>query len=228
MKRELTVVFALLLMAAGVWADDQPVRNQSEADRINYSVGYQVGGDFRRQGWDLDPELLLQGVRDAFADAEPKMIPAQMQETLISLKAKLTVEQTPPGNVEDAAFLKQYAAREGVVVLANGIQYRILSQGTGPKPSLQDSVKIHFLTRTTDGTEVSSTYQAQAPKVYRLDKVISGLQAVLPLIPQGSRLEVVIPPGHGGRHSKDFLDRRGILIYQIELLSVIRNEPPKG
>jgi FKBP-type peptidyl-prolyl cis-trans isomerase FklB len=220
-------LFLVLSSLSSVHASDT-MQLQSETDRINYSVGYQIGGDFQKQGVGMKAEALVQGIRDAMEHKTPLLSEREMTTTLVDLKKKIVAEERIQQDQLNQDFLGENRKKEGVVELSSGVQYRILQAGSGPKPTMQDSVRINFRTKTTDGTLVSDTFKANDPKVYPMDKVLPALQAVLPLMTEGSRWEVVVPKGPEGRRRNESIEARGILIYEIELLSVIPAEKPKG
>jgi FKBP-type peptidyl-prolyl cis-trans isomerase FklB len=219
-------LFILTVPVAQVLAAES-VPPKSETDKINYSVGYQIGGDFLRQGVGMNAEALSQGIRDALEKREPLLSAQEMTTTLMELKKKIVADERLNHDRKDQDFLVENRKKAGVGELPNGIQYRMIAAGSGPKPAMADSVKINFLAKTTDGTLVSDTFKANDPKIYAMGKVLPGLQAVLPMMQEGSRWEVVIPVGHEGRRRNESLDARGTLIYEIELLSVIPAEMPK-
>ena len=114
---------------------------EEETPRINYSLGYQIGGDFKRQGVEMDAEAVVQGIRDALSGAEPKMTPAEMSATLTELKRKVVANQRQR-NVEreldyikeGKEFLEQNARKEGVVTTESGLQYKVIKRGQRQEP----------------------------------------------------------------------------------------------
>lgn len=217
------IVLATILSASHSLATEA-VQLQSENDRINYSVGYQIGGDFLNQGVSINAEALVQGIRDAVEKRDPLLSAQEMTTTLQDLKKKIVAEERLRKDRQGQDFLAENRKKDGVTELSSGVQYRVLTEGSGPKPTMQDSVKINFLTKTTDGTIVSDTISTNDPRVYPMEKIMPALQAVLPMMQEGSRFEVVIPPGHGGKRKNESMDARGILIYEIQLLSVFPTE----
>lgn len=207
----------IILLSGFAWAGDR-VKLKSEMDNINYSVGYQIGGDFKRQGLELNPEALVQGIRDAIENTEPLISHEQMQTTLVNLKKKLVAEQQGARRQADAAYLAENAKKEGVSVLPSGVQYRVIRKGSGKKPTPQDSVTIHYRVTRSDGVQIGST-ETGNPKTYPLAKAIPGLQEVFPLMEEGAKWQIVIPPSQASG-DRDPLDDLGVVIYELELVSV--------
>jgi FKBP-type peptidyl-prolyl cis-trans isomerase FklB len=193
---------------------------KSETDRINYSIGYQMGGDFRRQHWELKPEVLTQGMRDAMNSTEPLMAPTEMNVTLQDLKKRLVVDQQAAAKKADAAFLADNATKEGVVVLPSGIQYKVIKNGTGRQPTLQDSVTIQYRVTRVDGQTTPTSNPEGKPATYPLAKALPGLQEVLQLMKEGSVWQIVLPPGPALGSRGEALERAGVLLYELELVSV--------
>ncbi len=209
-----------IVLVPGVCLAQSKVEPKDETERINYSVGYQIGGDFQRQGWKLNPELLVRGIRDAIEHADPLLSPEQMNATLVSLKKKLVADQQGTSKQADAAFLKENAGKAGVVVLPSGVQYKVIKDGAGKQPTLKDSVTIRYRVSRVDGQEISTAYPDSPPKTYPLNKALPGLREVMQLMKEGSVWQVVLPPGPALGTPGEALEKGGVLVYQLELVSV--------
>ncbi len=219
-----SILGSLLLCGVSIAAEKKELKTETE--KINYSVGYQIGGDFKSQGVELDPDALVQGIRDAIKKNQPLLSPEQMNATLVDLKKKIVADQQAAGNKAaaesrkaDAAFVAENAKRTGVTVLSSGVQYKVLREGSGKKPTLKDEVEIQYRVTRVDGREIASTYGGGKPKLYPVAKALPALQEVLPLMAEGSQWQIVIPAGLAGR-DRDPIDDMGVLIYTLELVSV--------
>lgn len=224
MRTIITGLLGVALMFDVCWAVDK-VELKSESDKINYSVGYQIGGDFKQQGLALNPDALVQGIRDALGSGTPLLSPAEMNGTLVNLKKKLVAQQQTAKKQADAAFLAANAKKSGVTVLPSGVQYSVMRAGTGKKPTVKDSVSILYRVSRTDGKEIGST-EPNTPKTYPMTKAIPGLQEVLPLMAAGAKWQIVIPTGLA-TGDREPLDDMGVIIYELELVSV-QPETPQG
>ena len=114
---------------------------EDQTTRVNYRLGYQSGGDFKRQGVEMNAEAVVQGIRDALSEAKPQMDPAAMNETLIELKRKVVAEQQERRKKTEYArlaagkkFLEEKASKEGVITTDRGLQYKICLLYTSPSP----------------------------------------------------------------------------------------------
>lgn len=219
-----TIFLSLFLFIAPITAADETadMEYDDETDRINYSIGYQVGGDLRRQEVEFRPEVFAQGVQDAIAQRTPVMDSVEMLQVLTNIKQKIDKSAQEGRSMllekyrgDSAAFLEQNAQENGVVVLPSGIQYRILQEGTGPSPSLDDKIAIHYRGTYMDGQEFTNTRLGDKPAVVSLKNAIPAWQEVLPLMQQGAIWEVVVPPGQ----SRGPLSEQAV-IFEVELLDV--------
>jgi len=203
----------LVILLCGACSTPVATGLKDEADRINYSVGYQVGGDFKSQSVEVRPEAVTQGIRDAVSNTPPLMSKTDMEATLIALKRKIVSEQRARESKAGATFLAENAKREGVTVLPGGIQYKVLRPGNGKKPTLKDEVKVHYRITKVDGTEVGSTYVGGKPRWLAVSKALPALREALTRMEEGAKWQVAFTTGEP-------LDEMGVLIYEIELLDV--------
>lgn len=201
---------------------------RDEADRVNYSVGYQVGGDFKSQGVEPRSEAMTRGFLDAASGAAPIIPKGEMDTTLTALKKKIVQHQMAEVRRANADFMAENAKRADVTVLHSGVQYRVITPGTGKKPNPDDQVKFHMRVSRPDGTVLGSTYEANTPRTIQVSKAMPGLRDVLLLMNEGSKYQVVLPAGKSAV-SREPIDDMGVLVYEIELLQVEPSSPvPDG
>lgn len=218
----MTIALAAILSTAmtGAIADSE-LDFENETTRINYSLGYQIGGDFKRQNVDMNAAAVIQGIEDALANAEPQMSPEEMQATLVELKRKVTEAQRASRRKnelqlieEGKAFMAENAKKDDVVTTETGLQYRIVEPGTGQVPVATDMVTVNYKGTHPNGAEFDSGEKIQ----FRLNGVIAGWIEGLQKIREGGRIELVVPPdlAYGGRGP---LAHR-TLLFDVELLAV--------
>jgi FKBP-type peptidyl-prolyl cis-trans isomerase FklB len=149
MKRIAVIVLLGASVWTGAWAADVPVQSGSDADKANYSVGYQLGSDIEAlQRLGMDPSLaaILKGMSDALAGSPPSISAAEMSKTLADLRQ---AKQQRPSRTsfqenQTRAFTALNAKREGVVTLPNGLQYKVVKAGSGRQPQASDTVTINY------------------------------------------------------------------------------------
>jgi FKBP-type peptidyl-prolyl cis-trans isomerase FklB len=202
---------------------------KDEKEKISYSVGYQIGGDFKRQGVELDPDLLVKGIRDAASGAEPRIPPQEMRKTLVDLKKKVEAderkrrrENAGKYRAEGEAFLAANGQKEGVVTLPSGLQYKVLAEGKGTSPNPTDNVTVHYRGTLVDGTEFDSSHKRNAPATFGVDRVIAGWKEALPMMKEGAKWQLFVPSklGYGEKGSGSRIPPDSTLLFEVELLSV--------
>ena len=219
----LTTLSIVLLSGPGYAGEDQVIRG--EKDKVSYSLGYQIGGDFKQQRMDIDTDALLKGVEDALAEMEPQISRDKMQETLLEMKRKIeaSARQEKQGakeayRGEDREFLAENAKKEGVVVLPSGLQYKILREGEGRKPEPGDKVLIHHRGILLSGAEFTSSYRKGEPVTVQVSGVIKGLTEGLQLMKEGGKWKFFIPADLGFGERTPMGEK--VVIYEVELISI--------
>jgi FKBP-type peptidyl-prolyl cis-trans isomerase FklB len=228
MKRILiTAVLAVVAIGVSLAAEKPDLKN--EHDKISYSVGYQVGGDFRRQGVELDPDLLVKGMQDAMSGGKPLMTQEEMNKTLVDLKRKVVTAQreeqkkaAEKNMAEGKKFLEGNARKDGVTTLPSGLQYKVTAKGTGASPKKTDSVTVHYKGTLIDGTEFDSSYKRGKPATFRVDGVIAGWTEALQLMKPGAKWQLFIPANlaYGERGAGSRIGPNRTLIFEVELIKV--------
>ena len=228
MARMLAVLTSLALVPVATVAGER-FSPKDEQDILNYSIGYQVGGDFRRQGIEIDPARLVQGVQDALAGAEPEMTLQEMHTTLSDLQQQITDDRekqrqaTAQQNLDAGlAFLEVNASKKGVTTLSSGLQYQVIEEGEGASPNTTDTVTVHYRGTLIDGAEFDSSYRRGQPATFQLNRVIEGWTEGVQLMKPGAKYRFFIPPdlayGEGGGGAK--IPPNSTLVFEVELLSV--------
>lgn len=215
---------ALLLSSAGGLYAAEPLKLDDEAARIGYSLGYQIGGDFKRQAIEIDEAAVLKGIEDALAKTTPLMSDQEMHATLIELKRKIVAEQRAKRHemeiknlAEDKKFLEENAHRNGVITTKSGLQYKIIKEGTGNAPAATDQVTVHYRGTLSNGQEFDSSHERGEPTTFPLDGVIKGWTEGLQLIKEGGKIQLVIPPSLA--YDRGPLEKR-TLLFDVELIAV--------
>jgi FKBP-type peptidyl-prolyl cis-trans isomerase FklB len=217
MMRQLILITCLLLLPFSTIQAADPWLPGTDAAKESYRSGYQAVETLQARGTEPDLPALLRGMLDAMNGSTPPV------DIAAAPRPATGVRQELPQIQKDRAFLAANAKKPGVTTLPSGLQYRVIQPGSGQKPALQDSVTVHYRGTLVDGGEFDSTYNNDAPVTYRVSEVMPGWTEALQLMPEGSVWELVIPPqlAFGKRGP---LENR-ILIYQLELLSVIPGKP---
>ncbi len=205
---------------------------ETDAQKLGYMIGMDVGQSLRQQGTDIDLDTLFEAIRTTYEGGEPAMTPEQAQavrqEFVQKRQAAVQAEQAALGaknKAEADAFLAENAGKEGVVTTASGLQYKVLEAAEGPTPAATDTVTVHYRGTLLDGTEFDSSYSRNEPISFALDRVIPGWSEGVQLMPVGSKYEFYISPELGyGEAGGGPIPPNSALIFEVELLSIGEGE----
>jgi FKBP-type peptidyl-prolyl cis-trans isomerase FklB len=221
-----------LLLSIGTCLAAEPPKLEQEADRINYSLGHQIGTDFKRQGIDLDSDAIVRGIEDALADNAPLLDKKEMDSRLGKLKGQITEDmradqlqrvkerkaEAERKRQEAQAFLEENASKPGVQTLTSGLQYKVISEGTGDKPTALDEVTIHYQARKIDGRVYDNSTTREKPRTMRVADMIPGLKEGIQMMQPGAKWELYIPPDLAYGRKSPLAHQ--VVIIEMELLSV--------
>jgi len=227
MKYTLLMAVGVVLLTSGCTKGEK-LDLKTENDRLNYSVGHQIGGDFKRQEVELNPQVLVQGIKDALEGTEPLMTSNEIRTTVMGLKKRIMAAQQQKSaqpaaqNTKEKAFLAENATKDGVKTLPSGLQYKIMNEGSGATPSATDKVTVHYRGTLVDGSEFDSSYSRNKPATFNVNRVIPGWIEALQLMQEGDKWQLFIPAklGYGGRGAGKKIPPNSTLIFEVELLSV--------
>ena len=226
MKQILVLTTALL---APVCLAAEPPVLDSDTAKINYSVGYQIGGDFKLQGVEMQSEMVLKGIQDALSGAEPLMTPEEMQTTMAELGKRIADQRNREKQLakttaekENMDFLAANAKKDGVVTTPSGLQYKVLEAGTGRTPRATDTVTVNYRGTLIDGKQFDSSYDRGKPATFRVDGVIAGWTEALQMMKEGAKWQLFIPQELAYGERGQLRDKT--LVFDVELLSV--DTPP--
>ena len=209
---------------------EQPAALDSQQDKLSYSFGQNIGNSLKQQKIELNLDLLMKGIQDAVADKKSLLTTEEMQEVLKEFQkerfAKLAEERKALAETnlkEGEAFLTANKAKEGVVTLPSGLQYKVITQGSGKTPKATDQVTTHYRGTLIDGTEFDSSYKRGKPATFAVNQVIPGWTEALQLMKEGDKWQLFIPAklGYGERGVPGGkIGPNATLIFDIELISV--------
>jgi FKBP-type peptidyl-prolyl cis-trans isomerase FklB len=218
-------------------ADKKAEIFKTEMDKVSYIIGTQMGGSLKRAEFDVNLELLIQGLKDTLQGKEPALEEAEMQKIYSDWQQRMRAEQMAKQKKEAAenlakgtAFLEANKEKEGVKVLPSGLQYKVITEGTGNTPTLNDKVKTNYRGTLIDGTEFDSSYKRGQPAEFPVKGVIKGWTEALQLMKVGSKWELYIPANLAyGERPRPGIPANSTLIFEIELLEIVKpTEPAKA
>jgi FKBP-type peptidyl-prolyl cis-trans isomerase len=208
-----------------------PLVLKTGKDKESYAIGLNIGKGLHKDAVDVDPAIVLRGLKDALAGGKTLMTDDEAKAAMVALQADLRKKQDAKMAIvgdankkEGDAFLAENKTKEGVVTLPSGLQYKILKEGTGSKPTAKDSVVCNYKGTLLDNTEFDSSYKRGQPATFPVGQVIKGWTEVLQLMPVGSKWQVFVPSdlayGARGAGPGAPIGPNATLIFEIELLSI--------
>jgi FKBP-type peptidyl-prolyl cis-trans isomerase FklB len=212
-----------------------PMALTTPKQKSSYAIGLSIGKTMKRDGVDVDSAALARGLRDAVNGSKPLLNDQDAQAALVALQlevrkrqeAERTMALEANKKVGDA-YLGANKAKDGVVTLPSGLQYKILKEGTGPKPTTSDTVVCNYKGTLIDGTEFDSSYKHGQPATFPVGQVIKGWTEALQLMPVGSKWQLVVPSdlayGERGAGQGSNIGPNTTLIFEVELLSIAPKE----
>lgn len=226
MKKLIAVALVLSLCGGAVLAQKKE-SPKTQKEKVSYSIGINIGKNMKMQGVDIDQGFLTQGIKDGLNNAKTAMSDKDMDATMKlfsqEMSNKMQAKQKVDGDKnkkEGDAFLAANKKKSGVITLPSGLQYKILKEGSGAKPTLTQTVKCHYRGTFVNGTEFESSYSRE-PVEFPVGQVIKGWTEALQLMPTGSKWQLYIPSDLAyGPTGQGQIGPNSVLIFDIELLSV--------
>jgi FKBP-type peptidyl-prolyl cis-trans isomerase FklB len=214
-----------------------PLALKTQKDKFSYALGMKMGENLHKQSVPVDPSILARGLRDGLAggktllsDDEAQAALGAVQNDLRKKQQEQMQEASAANKKEGDAFLAANKAKEGVVTLPSGLQYKIITAGTGPKPAATDSVVCNYRGTLIKGTEFDSSYKHGEPVTFTVNGVIKGWTEALQLMPVGSKWQLFIPSdlAYGDRGAGADIGPGSTLIFEVELLSIADKSKDKA
>jgi FKBP-type peptidyl-prolyl cis-trans isomerase FklB len=203
---------------------------KTQKDKASYAIGLNIGKSMHKDSVDVDTAILLRGLKDGMAGAKPLLTDDEARAVMVALQTDLRKKQEEKMLVQGEAnkkagetFLAENKTKDGVVTLPSGLQYKILTEGTGPKPAPTDTVVCNYKGTLLDNTEFDSSYKRGQPATFPVSGVIKGWTEALQLMPVGSKWQLFIPSdlAYGARGGPGGgIGPNATLVFEVELMSI--------
>ncbi len=229
--RFVMAIAGIALVAGGPVAAESTTKLESEKDKVSYMLGMDLGNSLRQFSDDVDMDIVIQAMRAVLSGSDLAMSSEEArtvkQEFFKKMKEKKEHEKTAQSaknRAEGEKFLAENKNREGVMVTDSGLQYEVLTAGTGAKPAETERVKVHYRGTLIDGTEFDSSYKRGQPATFNLNGVIKGWTEALQLMPAGSKYKLYIPSelAYGSRGTQGPIGPDSTLIFEVELIEIVK------
>ena len=208
----------------------------TKKDQVSYAIGMNIGKGLHRDSIEVDPNVILQGLKDGLADGKTLMTDDQAKQSLMQLQMEVRAQQEAKRK-QDAlenqkageAFLAANKSKPGVITTADGLQYKIITQGTGAKPTIDDVVTVNYKGTLINGKEFDSSYKRGEPATFPVRGVIKGWTEALQLVPVGTKFELWLPPdlAYGEHGAGEDIGPNETLVFEVELMSIKPQEKPQ-
>jgi FKBP-type peptidyl-prolyl cis-trans isomerase FklB len=207
----------------------QPGDLKTDKDKASYAIGLNMGKSMQKDAVDIDPNILAQGLKDGMAGGKTLMTDEEATAAINALKAEMKKNQEAKmaqagetNKKEGDAFLAANKTKEGVVTLPSGLQYKILTAGTGAKPTAADTVICNYKGTLINGKEFDASSRHGGPATFPVSGVIKGWTEALQLMPVGSKWQLFIPPdlAYGQRGAGGDIGPGATLVFEVELVSI--------
>jgi len=232
MKLKWIVALGVILLTIQVSAEDLIFKTQK--DKSSYAVGVDIARNFKRQEIEVDVDLLIKGLKDELSGQNLLLTEKDLQKTLSVFQSEvrrrqreLRQKQMQVSSIAEdnkktgEAFLAQNKMQEGVVTLPSGLQYKILKESEGKKPTEADTVECHYRGTFINRTEFDSSYKRGQPATFKVKEIMPGWREALKLMPVGSKWQLFIPPELAYRaRGSGRIPPNSTLIFEVELISV--------
>ena len=198
---------------------------ESDREKLSYSMGIFFGQSVSRQDMDLDIPAFMQAVEDVLKGSDLKLDTKEMQQILSDYQKKereQLVAQANDNKTKGEKFLEENKSKEGVKQTESGLQYKIIKEGDGKKPTIDDTVVVNYRGTLIDGTEFDSSYSRGEPAELGVNRVIKGWQEALQLMPVGSKWQIAVPSdlAYGQRGAGGKIGPNATLLFDIELIAI--------
>lgn len=235
MKQKLlfAAVLAATLVACKQQAEPEKAFTlETDQQRVSYGMGIGLGDRIGKESFTVDVDAFTHGMKDAIEGGERLMTQEQIMEAMQKFQEEQMAsqqavfdEQAEKNKATGEAFLAENAKKEGVVATDSGLQYKVITEGSGPKPAETDTVEVNYKGTLIDGTEFDSSYKRGSTVTFPVNGVIPGWTEALQLMPVGSKWELFIPSdlayGPGGTGGGP-IGPNATLVFEVELVNIVK------
>lgn len=194
-------------------------------DKVSYALGLSIGNNFQNSGiQNLQIEDFVKGLKDVLEEKNPEINYDEAKQVINEFFMQLQKEKLELNKKAGEEFLNINKGKAGVVTLPSGLQYQVLTKGTGAKPTANDKVKCHYHGTLINGTVFDSSVQRGEPAVFGVSQVIPGWVEALQLMEVGSKWRLFIPSdlAYGEHGAGDAIEPNSALVFDVELLDIVK------
>jgi FKBP-type peptidyl-prolyl cis-trans isomerase len=223
MRKAVLALSAIALLTVGCKKEkDVTVDFNSQDSKFSYAVGYDFGKNMKPAKAMFDKKVFLKGVEDAFAEQKSILTQEEAQQVMQAVSTTIRDNMAKESASKDKAFFEENGKKPGVITTPSGLQYQVVKEGNGPKPTKEQTVTVHYTGTLLDGTEFDSSVKRGEPATFPVGGVIPGWVEGLQLMTVGSKYKFFIPSslGYGERGAGGQIPPFATLIFDVELLNI--------
>jgi|JI61114DRNA_FD_contig_81_452209_length_742_multi_3_in_0_out_0_1 FKBP-type peptidyl-prolyl cis-trans isomerase len=233
MKFSAIAVFCLCFIAMQACSGEKPKEGttmlKTQKDKVSYGIGVQIGKNMKDQKIDIDMKILAEALKAAFNGAKLSMTDEEISQTMQQFQTEMMAKQEAEAKSQSSearkkgeAFLAENKSKPGVKTTASGLQYIVITEGTGPIPKAESTVSVHYTGTLLDGKKFDSSVDRGTPAEFPVGGVIKGWTEALQLMKVGSKWKLFIPTdlAYGDRGAPGAIGPGEVLVFEVELLAI--------
>ncbi len=225
MKAMILAAAGAVLLVGSLRAEDAKPALADQKQKSSYAIGMNIGSSFKKQTVEVDLDSLIKGLKDGIAGDKGLLTEEEMKDVMEIFQKDMMAKQSAKADVAKKAgtdFLEANKKKDGVKTTSSGLQYKVIKEGTGPKPKETDTVKVNYRGTLPDGTEFDSSYKRNEPATFPLNGVIRAWTEGVQLMSVGSKYELYVPSelGYGAQGAGGSIPPNSTLIFEVELISI--------
>jgi FKBP-type peptidyl-prolyl cis-trans isomerase FklB len=210
----------MLLAASPVFAEDK-VELKTQKEKQSYAIGYDMGNNLKKNGIEIDADVLVKGLKDVLAGAKPLQTEQESKDAIATMQKEWAKNFAEKNKKEGLTYLEENKKKSGVKTLKSGLQYKVITKGKGKSPQEKDTVTVNYRGTLIDGTEFDSSYKRGQPASFPVGGVIKGWTEALLLMKEGDKWELAIPSDLAyGETGRQGIPPNAVLVFEVELISI--------
>ena len=228
MKQLCIVLLCLVVMTIQLSAQKKTTL-KTEKDKVSYIIGTDIAKNLKKQGIDIEPDMLFKGLKDEFTDQKLVLSDSEIQQVMLAFQQEMMAKQSKQAGEaaeknqkEGADFLAANKKKDSVITLPSGLQYKVLVEGSGKTPTISDTVTTNYRGTLIDGTEFDNSYKRGEPATFPVRGVIPGWTEALQHMKVCAKWLLYVPSNlaYGEQGAGQTIGPNATLIFEVELLSI--------
>lgn len=224
--KKLKIAAAIFAIASVLQVNAQTMELKTQADSINYAIGVSVGANLKTAGLEsLNSDMVAKAMSSSIKGETLLMDAAKANQVINDYMTAVQAKKGEASKGKGATFLAENKKKKGVITLPDGLQYEVIKEGTGLKPTTTDKVKVHYHGTLIDGTVFDSSVQRGEPATFGVTQVIKGWTEILLLMNVGSKYKIYLPSdlAYGDKGAGGQIGPYETLIFEVELLEIVKD-----